>query len=89
MLKTAYTQGARAAIKHAQENGLLGKITDWAEDNPSIAAGVFGRPALKTMQTVQEIDPEGARMREAAREALGGGQPSQELLMKLLQDPSA
>lgn len=89
MLKKAYAQGVRAAIKHAQENGLLGKITAWAEDNPSIAAGVFGQPALKTMKTVQEVDPEAARIREVAAETLSGSSPSQQLFANLLQDPTS
>lgn len=90
MLKKAYQLGVRAAIKQAQDEGLLGKITDWAEDHPSVAAGLFGRPALKTIQTVQEVDPEGTRLREVAQDVLTGStRPSQQLVLDVLRDPTS
>jgi len=88
MLKHAYQRGVVAAIKQAQEEGLLGKITSWADENPSLAAGFFGRPALKTMQTVQKVDPEASRLRAVAQETLNSQQPSQHLYEQLL-NPNA
>jgi len=63
MLKEAYQNGVHAAIKEAQDQGLLGKVTTWADKNPSIAAGLFSRPLLNAMQTMQEIDPEAEQLR--------------------------
>jgi hypothetical protein len=89
MLKEAYLHGFQTAIKQAQENGLLGKITGWAEDNPSMAAGLLGRPALETMQAVQEVDPEAARLRSVAQDVLNDSpRPPQQLVSDLLLDPT-
>jgi hypothetical protein len=57
MLRKAYQRGIRTAIKEAQDAGILGKITEWADENPSVAAGLFSRPLLNAMQTVQQVDP--------------------------------
>lgn len=70
MLRKAYQRGIRAAIKEAQDQGILGKITEFAEDNPSIAKGFFGEPLLGAMKTVQQVDPEAEQLRKIVTQRL-------------------
>lgn len=76
MLREAYQAGARAAIKEAQEKGLLGKITEFAEDNPSIAKGFFGEPLLGAVKTVQQVDPEAEQLQKIITQRLATPAPS-------------
>ena len=76
MLKEAYQQGVRTAIKEAQEQGLMGQLSSWAAANPSVAQGVLSGPLYQTLQTVQAVDPEAALIREYVKSKLTPGAPS-------------
>lgn len=76
MLREAYQAGARAAIKKAQAEGLLGKLTEFAEDNPSIAKGFFGEPLLGAMKTVQHVDPGAEQLQGLIARRLAAPVPS-------------
>jgi len=76
MTKQAYRQGVLAAVKEAQEQGLLGQFSSWAQSNPNIAQGILGQPINQTLQLIQAVDPEAAYLQKYLRSKLTPGAPS-------------